>query len=213
VGYGCSFGFSEIPFITGADQLLHPLSFIARIFSAACSVSIALFAWRVFRSHTRWGGLAVGLNAAVIAAGLTVSALEGDWEGYSPLSSKGFWIECLTGENFVPEQQAWADHFIAVLEKVSEEFKDADEVPELTDPGLDDETIKTNMTLEEFKVFMTTVNESLKFAIEARDTDDKLKSSECWREIFGEEFPLHGEMEIEEVVTKSYEVALGSTER
>jgi hypothetical protein len=90
---GFSFGFSEIPFITGADQLLQPLSFIARICSAACSVSIALFAWRVFRSHTRWGGLAVGLAAAVIAAGLTISALEGDWEGYSPLSSKGFWIE------------------------------------------------------------------------------------------------------------------------
>ena len=29
----------------------------------------------------------------MIAAGLTISALEGDWEGYSPLSYKGFWFE------------------------------------------------------------------------------------------------------------------------
>jgi hypothetical protein len=90
---GFSFGFSELPFIAGADQFMEPLAFISRICSAACSVSIALFAWRVFRSQSRWGGLAVGLDAALIAAGLTISALEGDWEGYSPLSSKGFWFE------------------------------------------------------------------------------------------------------------------------
>jgi hypothetical protein len=90
---GFSFGFSEIPFVAGAEQFLDPLTFISRICSAACSVSIALFAWRVFRSGSRWGGLAVGFTAAVIVAGLTISALEGDWEGYSPLSFKGFWFE------------------------------------------------------------------------------------------------------------------------
>ncbi|MCH7644791.1 MAG: hypothetical protein IH974_08135 [Myxococcales bacterium] len=90
---GFSFGFAEISFVANVDQFLEPLTFIARICSAACSISIALFAWRVFRSHTRWGGLAVGSAAAVIAAGLTISALEGDWEGYSPLSYKGFWLE------------------------------------------------------------------------------------------------------------------------
>jgi hypothetical protein len=90
---GFSFGFSEISFITGTDQFLVPLTFMSRICSAACSVSIALFAWRVFRSGSRWGGLAVGFTAAVIVAGLTISVLEGDWEGYSPLSFKGFWFE------------------------------------------------------------------------------------------------------------------------
>jgi hypothetical protein len=90
---GFSFGFSEFPFIVSDDQFLAPLSFISRIFSAGCSVSIALFAWRVFRSQSRWGGFAAGLDAALIAAGLTISALEGDWEGYSPLSSRGFWFE------------------------------------------------------------------------------------------------------------------------
>jgi hypothetical protein len=90
---GISFGFSEIPFVAGAEQLVEPLTFVSRICSAACSVLIALFAWRVFCSHTRWGGLAVGLVFVAIATGLTISALEGDWEGYAPLSSRGFWFE------------------------------------------------------------------------------------------------------------------------
>jgi hypothetical protein len=99
---GFSFGFSEFPFIAGTDQFQESLTFISRICSAGCSVSIALFAWRVFRSHSRWGGFAVGLDAALIATGLTISALEGDWEGYSPLSYKGFWLE-------------WAGHTAAFL--------------------------------------------------------------------------------------------------
>jgi len=90
---GFSFGFSEIPFVAGVDQFVEPLSFFSRVCSAACSVSIALFTWRVFRGRSRWGGFAVGFGASVIAAGLTIAALEGDWEGFAPLSSKGFWFE------------------------------------------------------------------------------------------------------------------------
>jgi len=90
---GISFGFSETPFVVGAEQYLEPLTFASRIWSAVCSVLIAAFAWRVFRRHTRWGGFAVGLDFLTIATGLTISALEGDWEGYSPLGFKGFWFE------------------------------------------------------------------------------------------------------------------------
>ncbi len=92
---GVSFGFSELPFVANATSLVEPFTFVSRICSAACSVSIAVFAWRVFRDRARWGGIAVGLDAAVIAVGLTISALEGDWEGYSPLSYRGFWLEWL----------------------------------------------------------------------------------------------------------------------
>jgi len=90
---GFSFGFSEIAFVAAAEQFLEPLTFISRLCSAACCVSIALFVWKVFRRDSRWGGLAVGLSFALIAIGLTISALEGDWEGYAPLSSRGFWFE------------------------------------------------------------------------------------------------------------------------
>ena len=48
---GFSFGFSEIPFIVGADQFLAPLSFIGRICSAACST------YCLFASISPWAGL------------------------------------------------------------------------------------------------------------------------------------------------------------
>jgi len=90
---GISFGFSETPFVLGAEQFLDPLTFASRICSAVCSVSIAWFAWRAFRCHALWGGVAVALDFLVIATGLCLSALEGDWQGYAPLSSRGFWFE------------------------------------------------------------------------------------------------------------------------
>jgi hypothetical protein len=90
---GFSFGFSEIAFVASAEQFLEPLTFIARIWASACCVLIALFTWKVFRSHSRWGGPTVGLSFALIATGLTISAWKGDWEGYAPLSPNGFWYE------------------------------------------------------------------------------------------------------------------------
>ncbi len=121
---------------------------------------------------------------------------------------KGFWVECLTGENFDTDQHDWADHLIAVLQNVADKYTDADEVPELQDPGLDGQTIKTNMTLKEFEIFMEAVNESLELAMLARDASDNLKSSEIWRDVLGERFPLYDAEESEETRTESKEVAL-----
>lgn len=124
---------------------------------------------------------------------------------------KGFWVECLTGENFDMSRTAWADHFIAVLQSVSDKYADVEGVPELRDPGLGNETIKTRMTLEEFEVFMEAVNESLETAILARDASDKLKlrSSELWRDVFGEQFPLYDAEESEESRFESKRSPLG----
>lgn len=121
---------------------------------------------------------------------------------------KGFWVECLTLESFDKDQTAWADHFIAVLENVSEKYSDVDDVPELQDPGLENETIKTNMSMEEFDVFMEAVNESLEMATLARDATDNLKSSELWKDIFGDEFPLYDDEETEETRSQSRELKL-----
>jgi len=90
---GVSFGFSEIGFVASAEQFIEPLTFISRMCSAACSVLMASFAWKVFRRQSLWAGSAVALSFGLIAIGLAISALEGDWEGYSPLSSRGFWFE------------------------------------------------------------------------------------------------------------------------
>jgi hypothetical protein len=103
---------------------------------------------------------------------------------------KGFWVECLTAENFDQNQESYADHFISVLENVSERYSDVTDVPELEDPGLrGGETIKTSMSLDEFQVFMEAVNEGLDLAYQAEAEEDEEKSTEIWRGIFGDEFP------------------------
>ena len=120
---------------------------------------------------------------------------------------KGFWVEVLTGMVFDPAQHFYADHFIAVLENVSKKYSDKGEVPNLPDPGLEGEIVKTNMDLEEFEVFMQAVNESLELAKQARDETDNLKSSEIWQEIFGKEkFPLYS---WEEKETRALTLPLG----
>lgn len=103
---------------------------------------------------------------------------------------KGFWIECLTGENFDPKAETWADHFITTLKNVRDKYQYSNQVPELRDPGLESQTVKTSMTFEDFKFFRETLNESLKTAEKAYAEQDLVTSSEFWREIFGDKFPL-----------------------
>src|SRR3990172_7363719 len=103
---------------------------------------------------------------------------------------KGFWIECLTAENFDPTQKLWADNFIATLENISKKYKKDAGVPELKDPGLTSEIIKTSITQEAFNFFLGTINESLNVAYVAYDEEDEEKSSELWRDIFSDVFPI-----------------------
>lgn len=122
---------------------------------------------------------------------------------------KGFWVEVLTGENFDSAQHDWVDHFITTLKNISEKYSDAFDVPELEDPGIPEESIKTSMMLEEFQVFMESVNESLEQADLARSEIDDLKSSEIYREIFGDSFPLFDKEEDEDQRAKAKAVPLG----
>ena len=112
---------------------------------------------------------------------------------------KGFWVECLTAENFNPKSQDWGEHFIATLSNISSKYSNVNTVPKLQDPGLQDETIKTSMTFEEFKIFMDAVNVSLKIAQQAYNDSDEAESSEKWQSIFGENFPLAEKLESNKV--------------
>jgi len=102
---------------------------------------------------------------------------------------KGFWIECLTAENFNPKADSWANHFIETLKNISDKYTGIAAVPALRDPGLPDQDIKTSMTQKEFKVFMTVVNDSLDIARQAYNESDEVKNSHLWQKIFGKEFP------------------------
>jgi hypothetical protein len=92
---GFSYGFSESPFVFGADSLIEEFSFFGRVWGGGCSFAIALFTWRVFRSGETWARRLVWAVGVLIVAGLAVSALEGDWEGLTPLSGRGFWLDWL----------------------------------------------------------------------------------------------------------------------
>lgn len=124
---------------------------------------------------------------------------------------KGFWVECMTGEMFEAEQKDWADHFIAVLDNIVSTYSDVNSVPDLVDPGLENEAIRTNMTIEEFSLFMDAAKESLEQAKKAKYTEDPVESALLWRAIFGERFPLYDPDETEESRALASSKPLGDT--
>jgi hypothetical protein len=103
---------------------------------------------------------------------------------------KGFWLECLTAENFDTTKHDYADHFIALLQNVYSKYKDEKSVPELDDPGLINEKIKSSMTNEEFAKFIKILKTSLELATNAANTVDDAESSEKWQEVLGPKFPI-----------------------
>jgi hypothetical protein len=94
---GLSYLFTDSPIIFGYEAILNEFSYIGRIFAALCALTIAAFTWRVFRAEAAWAKWAFWADGALLLLGLTVSALEGDWEGTYPLTFTGFWFEWLAG--------------------------------------------------------------------------------------------------------------------
>jgi len=94
---GLSYLFADLPSIIHNDAILNQFSYIGRIFAALCALTIAAFTWRVFRAEAAWAKWGFWTVGALLVLGLTVSALEGDWEGAYPLTYKGFWFEWLGG--------------------------------------------------------------------------------------------------------------------
>jgi len=94
---GISYAFSELPFILGAEFLIEEFGYVARILVGAAAVAIARFTWKVFQPDSVWARRFFQIDAVLIAAGLAISALEGDWEGMLPLTYRGFWLDWVGG--------------------------------------------------------------------------------------------------------------------
>ena len=103
---------------------------------------------------------------------------------------KGFWLECLVSENFDKSQDNYAEHFVTLLQKVYDKYKDIKDVPELDDPGLPGKKIVTGMSKSEFSKFLSVLKESLDLSKNALSLEDEADSSEEWRKVFGRKFPL-----------------------
>ena len=94
---GLSYLFSDLPIIIGNEAIVNEFSFIGRIFASLCALTIGAFTWRVFRAEASWAKWTFWAVAVLLLAGLTVAAIEGDWEGAHPLTYKGFWFEWVGG--------------------------------------------------------------------------------------------------------------------
>jgi hypothetical protein len=94
---GLSYLFADLPSFIDVEAMLNEFSYVGRIFAGLCSLTIGVFTWRVFRPKAARAKWAVGGTGALLLLGLTVSALEGDWEGAYPLTYTGFWFEWLGG--------------------------------------------------------------------------------------------------------------------
>lgn len=123
---------------------------------------------------------------------------------------KGFWLECLVAQHFNPELTSHAEHFIHVLESVVKEYGSSKSVPKLKDPGLPNQAITTSLSPKEFEVFMDIVRESLEVAQKALTESDKTISSQLWRDVFGDAFPLYDD-ETKETQLEATKMVLSNT--
>jgi hypothetical protein len=106
---------------------------------------------------------------------------------------KGFWVEVMTRQYTDLSKQSYPALIVALLENAFgalKTFRTNGKIPELKDPGLKHQTIKTSMTGEEFQFFLERMEESLKWATEALHAADERRASESWRKVFGPSFPL-----------------------
>ena len=145
-----------------------------------------------------------------------IKAMKHWWELHGKGSKpKGFWLECLVAESFDLTKGSYAEHILSVLQNISDKFSDYkayQTVPSLNDPGIVGETLKTSMTIHEFKFFMECVNKSLEKAISASESDNEQDASLLWNEILGDEFPIIEDAEQAAKAFSNYAVSLGRSD-
>jgi hypothetical protein len=91
--FGISYIFYQLPNFSLFNPLWVPFGVVGRIATAAGLVAIAFFTGLVFRKGKAWATWLARACALFMVVGITVAFVEGDWEGYRPLSSVGFWLE------------------------------------------------------------------------------------------------------------------------
>lgn len=90
---GFSYAVTNVPLAMHLDTWVVPSTFVSRLFYAASVVCLAQFARRTFYDEDSLGQWLQWVSILLMAIGLSISAIQGDWTGYSPLYSVGFWFE------------------------------------------------------------------------------------------------------------------------
>ncbi|MDH3521918.1 MAG: hypothetical protein OEM49_15825 [Myxococcales bacterium] len=90
---GVSYVFYELPH---AFEVLAQESIcvvVGRVLFDLSVIALAIFTKRVFHEGHSWASLAIASVVALIVLGDAASMLQGDWLGYAPLETWGFWLE------------------------------------------------------------------------------------------------------------------------
>ena len=109
---------------------------------------------------------------------------------------KGFWIEVMCGDFADPKPDTYAEMIHNLLANVKEGFGSywkTGVMPELADPGLDGETIKTSMSTAEFATFLRAIEAAKDHARRALDAKTEAEAANHWRKLFGDKFPVVAE--------------------
>jgi len=91
---GISYAFYSIPLMGDVGSLFTPLTFAGRVVFTISICFLLEFTRAVFRSNDAWAGWLVCALALSLVAGVGISSIQGDWEGYT-VSSPWFWCEWL----------------------------------------------------------------------------------------------------------------------
>jgi hypothetical protein len=121
------------------------------------------------------------------------------WEELNPSREshlrkpKGFWIEVMCGQYADLGKESYPGQIVALMQNAFDDFesyRSSGVIPELMDPGLAEEVIKTSMTSAEFATFLNVLEKSLSDARAACDAKDERTAAQHWRKVFGDKFPV-----------------------
>ena len=108
---------------------------------------------------------------------------------------KSYWLECMVfrqakAGKLAIEGSSYGELFLSLLTTIRDGYQDALEktgsTPLIKDPMLGNNVAKS-WTREEFETFMRRVDESIKIAERALDTDDEEKAIELWQRLFNDD--------------------------
>jgi hypothetical protein len=89
---GASYILYTVPMVIPIDALWTPFNFAGRVAYLPAPILIAVFTRAVFRSDARFSTWMIYATAVLLVVGVGVSAMMGDWEGFS-LGNPFFWFE------------------------------------------------------------------------------------------------------------------------
>lgn len=110
----------------------------------------------------------------------------------TPKYPKGYLLERIAGECCDVSKREHAEGFVALLENIVKKYGHypaAKLVPSLPDAGVPSHNVLARLTAQDFATFIDKVRGALETARAAFAEEDKEKSVELWRQLFGSAFP------------------------